>query len=46
MGEPVEEGSGEALGAEDLGPVFEWQIGSDHEALTLIGSADYFKEQF
>lgn len=46
VGKPVEECPGEALGSEDLGPVFEWEVGSDHEALTLIGSADHFKEQF
>jgi hypothetical protein len=46
MGKAVEQCPGEALGPEYLGPVFEWEIGSKHEALTLVGSADYFKEQF
>ena len=46
MGKPVEQGAGQTFGAEDLGPVFEGKIGGKYEALTLVGSADYFKEQF
>ena len=46
VGEAVEQSPGETLGTEDLGPVLEWEIGSNHKALTLIGSADHFKEQF
>ena len=36
MGEAVEQGSGEALGAEDLGPVLKGQIGSDYQALSFV----------
>ena len=46
MSKAVEQCPGKALGSDYFGPVFEWEIGSNHEALTLVGSADYFKEQF
>ena len=45
VGEAVKESSGEPLRAEDLGPVFEGEIGSYHEALTFIGTADYLEEE-
>ncbi len=44
MSEPVQEGPGESLGAKDLGPFLEGQVGGHHEAVMLIGPADNLKE--
>jgi hypothetical protein len=46
MSEPVKQGTGESLGAKDLGPFLEGQVGGKHETMMLIGPADDFKEQF
>ena len=46
MSEPVQQGTGESLGANDLGPFLKGQVGSHHEAVVLIGPADDLKEQF
>ena len=43
VGEAIEQSPGETFRTKDLGPVLEWEIGSNHKALTLIGSADHFK---
>ena len=45
VGEAIKESSCEPLGPEDLGPVFEGEIGSDHEALAFIGATDYLEEE-
>ncbi len=45
VSEAVKESSGEPLGTEDLGPVLEGEIGSDHEALAFVGTADYLEEE-
>jgi hypothetical protein len=45
MGEPVEGGSGEPLGAEDLDPGLEGQIAGDDQARALIGGGDDVEEQ-
>ena len=45
MGEAVEQGSGEPLGAEDLGPLLEGQVGGEHHAVVLICPADDLEEQ-
>ena len=46
MSEPVKQCPGEPLGAKDLGPFLERQVGGHHEAVMLIGPADDFKKQF
>ena len=46
MSEPVQQGSGESLGANDFRPFLEGQVGREHEAVMLIGPADDFEEQF
>ncbi len=45
VSEAIEESSGEPLGVEDLGPVFEGEIGSYHEALAFVGTTDYLEEE-
>ena len=45
MGDSVQQGTCKSLRAKDLGPLFKWQIGSHHEAMVLIGSANDLKEQ-
>ena len=45
MSEPVQQRTGEALGAEDLGPSFEGQICGHHKTVMLIGLADDLEEQ-
>lgn len=44
MGEPVEQGSGQALGAEDLGPFFEWQIAGDRRRRAFVALAENLKQ--
>ena len=46
MCEAVQQGSCEALGAQNLGPVLEGQVGGDKQARALVGPADDFEEQF
>ena len=46
MSEPVKQGAGEPLGAKDLGPFLEGQVGGHHEAVMLIGPPYDLKEQF
>ncbi len=45
MREPIEQCAGEPLGAEDLGPFLEGQIGGHHEAVMFIGPTDNLEEQ-
>ena len=42
----VECGSCQSFAAEDLGPVLEWQIGRDNQALTFVGRTDHVEQQF
>ena len=46
MSEPIQQGTGEALGAEDLRPFLEDQVYGQYEAVMLIGSADDLEKQF
>ena len=46
MSEPVQQGTGESLGAKDFRPCLEGQVRGQHEAVMLIGPADHLKEQF
>jgi hypothetical protein len=45
MTEPVQQGAGESLGAEDFRPFLEGQVSGQHEAVMLIDSADDLEEQ-
>src|SRR2546425_5916237 len=36
MGEPIQQGAGEALGTQHLGPFVEGQIASDHRCTALV----------
>ena len=45
VGEPVQQGSGEALRAEDLGPFVEGQIGGNHDGAPLVALAEDLEEQ-
>jgi len=44
VGEPIQQGACEALGAEDLRPFCEGQVRGQHEAVMLIGPADDLEE--
>jgi len=44
VSEPVQQGAGEALGAEDFRPFLEGQIRGQHKAVMLIGPADDLEE--
>jgi hypothetical protein len=46
VSKPVKKSPGESLGAKDLGPFLEGQVGGHHEAMMLIGPADDLEEQF
>ncbi len=45
VGEPVEQGSGKAFGAEDLGPLGEGQVGCQHGRAALVALAEHLEEQ-
>jgi hypothetical protein len=40
VGEPVEGGTGESFGSEDLGPRFERQVGRDDQTGAFVGGGD------
>ncbi len=40
MSEPIEQGAGEALGAEHLGPFVERQVAGDHRGPALVAQAE------
>jgi hypothetical protein len=44
MSEPVEQGTGEAFGAEHLGPFLEGQVRGDHGRASLIALAEHLEE--
>ena len=46
MGEPVQQGSGEAFRAEDLSPLVEGQVGGDQDGALLVALAEDLEEQF
>jgi hypothetical protein len=46
VSEPVQQSAGKSLGTKDLHPFLEGQVGSQHEAVMLIGPADDLEEQF
>ena len=46
MGEPVQQGSGQAFGAEDFGPLFKGQVCGDQEADTFVSTADHIEQEF
>ena len=39
MGEPIQEGSGQSLGAEGIGPLLERWVGGDHVGVVFTGPA-------
>ena len=43
--ETVEHGPGEALGAEDLGPLIERQVAGDDDRPALVALAEHLEEQ-
>ena len=45
MGEPVEQSSGEAFGAEDFGPFGEGQVRGQHGRAALVALAEHLEEQ-
>ena len=46
VGEPIQEGAGEAFAAHDFGPFLEGQVGGDDHRTALIGLADDIEKQF
>ena len=46
MGEAVEQGSGEAFGAEDFGPFLEGQVAGHQGGAALVALAENLEEQF
>ena len=45
MGETVQQGAGEPLGAEDLGPLVEGKVGGDQDRPSLVALAEYLEEE-
>jgi hypothetical protein len=45
VSEPVKQCTGKSLGAKDLAPFLEGQVGGHHKAVMLIGPADDLEEQ-
>ena len=45
MGQAIEDGAGEAFGAEDFGPFIERQVGSDDDGAALMALRDDFEQQ-
>ena len=46
VGEPVQQRAGEALRAEDLGPLIEGQVGGHHDGAPLVALGEDLEEQF
>ena len=46
MSEPFKQCACEPLGAKDLGPFLESQVGGHHKAVMLVGPTDDLEEQF
>ena len=46
VGEPVQQGAGEALRAEDLGPLVEGQDGGDQDGAAFVALAEDLEEEF
>ena len=46
VSEAVQESAGEPFRAEDVGPLIEGQVGSDHGGATFIALAEDLEEQF
>jgi hypothetical protein len=46
MGEAVEQGAGEPLGAEDLGPFVKGQIAGDQDGCAFVSLAKDFEQEF
>ena len=46
VGETVEHGPGETLGAEDFGPLIERQVAGDDDRPALVALAEHIEEQF
>ena len=45
MGEPIERGTRQALGAEHGGPLVEWQIAGDDGGATLVALAEDLEQE-
>ena len=46
MGEPVEQGAGEALAAEDVGPFVEGQVAGDQGGSAFVALREDLEEEF
>ena len=46
VGEPVQQGSGEALRTEDRGQLIEGEVGGDQDGPALVALAEDLEEQF
>ena len=45
MGETVQQGAGQPLGAEDLGPLVEGQVSGDQDRTSLVALAEDLEEE-
>ena len=45
MSEAVQQGAGESLGAEDLGPLVEGQVGGDYDGPSLVSLTEDLEEE-
>ena len=46
VGEPVQQGSGEPLGAEDVGPLVKGEVGGDQDGAPFVALAEDLEEEF
>ena len=46
MSEAVQQGAGQSLRAEDLGPLVEGQVGGDQDRPSLVSLAEDLEEEF
>ena len=46
VGEPVQQGSGEPLGSEDVGPLVEGEVGGDQDGAPFVALAEDLEEEF
>ena len=46
VGEAVQQGASQALGAEDLSPLVEGEVGGRHDGTPLLALAEDLEEQF
>lgn len=46
VGESVESSTGEPVASDHFGPVLEWEVGGDDNAVAFVSGRDHFEEKF